>query len=179
MKRIILALIPLLIVLLSACNSAPDPAATITIPINFTAPTGIGQEIGNIKAEDTQYGVLLTPNLAGLPEGIHGFHVHENPNCSAGDKDGSTVPGLAAGSHYDPDKVGSHQGPYSTGHLGDLPPLIVTPEGAATLPVLAPRLKVFDFSGRSLMIHAGGDNYADTPEPLGGGGARIACGAIE
>ena len=28
------------------------------------------------------------------------------------------------------------------------------------------------------MIHAGGDNFADTPEKLGGGGARLACGAI-
>jgi Cu-Zn family superoxide dismutase len=28
------------------------------------------------------------------------------------------------------------------------------------------------------MIHAGGDNYADQPAPLGGGGARIACGVI-
>jgi Cu-Zn family superoxide dismutase len=29
---------------------------------------------------------------------------------------------------------------------------------------------------RALMIHAGADNYSDTPETLGGGGARIACG---
>jgi superoxide dismutase, Cu-Zn family len=28
------------------------------------------------------------------------------------------------------------------------------------------------------MIHAGGDNYSDTPAPLDGGGARIACGVI-
>lgn len=28
------------------------------------------------------------------------------------------------------------------------------------------------------MVHAGGDNYADDPKPLGGGGARIACGSI-
>ena len=26
------------------------------------------------------------------------------------------------------------------------------------------------------MIHAGGDNYSDHPEALGGGGARVACG---
>jgi Cu-Zn family superoxide dismutase len=32
--------------------------------------------------------------------------------------------------------------------------------------------------GRSIMIHAGGDDYSDAPAPLGGGGARIACGAI-
>ena len=28
------------------------------------------------------------------------------------------------------------------------------------------------------MIHVGGDNYSDMPLPLGGGGARIACGVI-
>ena len=28
------------------------------------------------------------------------------------------------------------------------------------------------------MIHAGGDNYSDTPAPLGGGGARIVCGVV-
>jgi Cu-Zn family superoxide dismutase len=27
-------------------------------------------------------------------------------------------------------------------------------------------------------IHAGGDNYSDQPKPLGGGGARIACGTL-
>jgi Cu-Zn family superoxide dismutase len=32
---------------------------------------------------------------------------------------------------------------------------------------------------RSLMIHAGGDNYADQPAPLGGGGTRVACGVIK
>lgn len=29
------------------------------------------------------------------------------------------------------------------------------------------------------MIHAGGDNYSDKPEKLGGGGSRIACGVIK
>ena len=29
------------------------------------------------------------------------------------------------------------------------------------------------------MIHAGGDNYADTPKPSGGGGERIACGVVK
>jgi Cu-Zn family superoxide dismutase len=28
------------------------------------------------------------------------------------------------------------------------------------------------------MIHAGGDNYSDEPAPLGGGGARVACGVV-
>jgi Cu-Zn family superoxide dismutase len=28
------------------------------------------------------------------------------------------------------------------------------------------------------MVHAGGDNHADHPAPLGGGGPRIVCGVI-
>ena len=43
----------------------------------------------------------------------------------------------------------------------------------------ANRLKVADVKGRALMIHAGGDNYSDQPKPLGGGGARVACGVIK
>ncbi|WP_108963824.1 superoxide dismutase family protein [Escherichia coli] len=36
-----------------------------------------------------------------------------------------------------------------------------------------------EIKGRSLMLHAGGDNHHDHPEPLGGGGARMACGIIQ
>jgi Cu-Zn family superoxide dismutase len=44
--------------------------------------------------------------------------------------------------------------------------------------VLAPRLKLIDVRNRALMVHAGGDNHADHPAPLGGGGGRVACGVI-
>jgi Cu-Zn family superoxide dismutase len=39
-------------------------------------------------------------------------------------------------------------------------------------------LKLEDIAGRSIVIHEGGDNYSDSPQPLGGGGARVACGVI-
>ena len=52
-------------------------------------------------------------------------------------------------------------------------------DGKTTTAVTAPRLKMADVMGRSLMIHAGGDNYSDQPAPLGGGGARVACGVIK
>jgi Cu-Zn family superoxide dismutase len=54
----------------------------------------------------------------------------------------------------------------------------VAKDGTATGTVLAPRLKLKDVIGHSLMIHEGGDNYSDTPKKLGGGGARIACGSV-
>ncbi|ECC8833808.1 superoxide dismutase [Cu-Zn] SodC2, partial [Salmonella enterica subsp. salamae] len=71
-------------------------------------------------------------------------------------------------------------GPYNPeGHLGDLPALYVNHEGNADYPVLAPRLKsISQVKGHAIMIHAGGDNHEDHPNPLGGGGARIACGII-
>ena len=44
----------------------------------------------------------------------------------------------------------------------------------------APHIKdLTTLRGKSVIIHAGGDNYSDQPQPLGGGGARIACGVIE
>ena len=104
--------------------------------------------------------------------------MHANPSCAAGEKDGKKVPALAAGGHYDPQASNKHGLPWGDGHLGDLPALYVDADGKAANPVLAPRLKLADVHGRSLMVHAGGDNHADHPQPLGGGGARFACGVV-
>ena len=60
-------------------------------------------------------------------------------------------------------KTEHHLGPYNDkGHLGDLPAIYINADGSVTTPVLAPRLKVSDIIGHSLMIHNGGDNYSDT-----------------
>ena len=154
-------------------------AEDIVVKVSLVSEQGVGKEIGTITASDSKYGLILTPQLTDLAPGLHGFHVHDKPDCSHAMKDGKAVPALAAGGHYDPANMGKHEGPYGNGHLGDLPALYVSADGKATLPVLAPRLKVADIKGRSLMIHAGGDNYSDTPAPLGGGGARAACGVVK
>ncbi|NNF49530.1 MAG: superoxide dismutase family protein [Woeseiaceae bacterium] len=141
---------------------------------------GVGESVGAVIATDSDNGLMLTPNLAGLPAGEHGFHIHQNPSCDPAEKNGAMVAGLSAGGHYDPEGTGTHKGPtVEGGHLGDLPRLVVADDGTATTPVTAPRLTVADIVGRALMVHAHGDNYSDDPKPLGGGGARIACGVIE
>ncbi|MEE4379089.1 MAG: superoxide dismutase [Cu-Zn] SodC [Candidatus Competibacteraceae bacterium] len=154
--------------------------AEVTVEINSVSADGIGDSLGTISAVDIEYGLLLTPDLQGLEHGMHGFHIHENPDCGPGEKDGKMVAGLAAGGHYDPENTGVHKGPYDpTGHLGDLPPLYVDPEGKASIPTLAPRLKESDLKGRSIMVHVHGDNFSDEPKPLGGGGGRMACGVVK
>lgn len=167
-------LAPALALAAPPANSAS--VGPIVIPMNLVDDEGRSKPVGTLTATDTGYGLLLTPALEGLPPGLHGFHVHENPSCDPGEKDGKKIAALGAGGHYDPATTGRHEGPYGTGHLGDLPAIYVGPDGKAAYPVLAPRLKAVDLKGRSLMIHAGGDNHADHPAPLGGGGPRLACG---
>ncbi|MBR0568211.1 superoxide dismutase family protein [Azoarcus sp. L1K30] len=157
---------------------AVSTAATM-IQMHAVDAQGTAADVGSISVSETTYGLVLTPALHGLAPGLHGFHVHQNPDCGPRDKDGKPVPGLAAGGHYDPAGSNRHGEPWGDGHLGDLPPLFVAADGTSSQPVLAPRLKAADLAGRSLMIHAGGDNHSDHPAPLGGGGARVACGVVK
>lgn len=173
MKKLLIAMLGLLVAGLSA------QAEELVIPMNLIDSAGAGKAIGTVKALSRLNGVVLSPDLKGLTPGLHGFHVHQNPDCGPGVKDGKPVAGLAAGGHYDPAVAGKHESPWGNGHLGDLPALYVDENGNADHPVFAPRLKLSDLKGRSLMIHAGGDNYSDIPQKLGGGGARMACGVIK
>jgi Cu-Zn family superoxide dismutase len=153
--------------------------ADMSVTMNLVDAQGVATPAGTVKVSESPYGLVFSPALNGLPPGLHGFHVHENPSCAPKDKDGKPVAALSAGGHYDPSGSKHHGMPWGDGHLGDLPALYVDPAGRADNPVLAPRLKMADLLGRSLMIHAGGDNHADHPAPLGGGGPRLACGVIQ
>lgn len=151
----------------------------IAVTIYRLTNQGLGESIGVIVAKDSPNGLVFTPYLRGLTPGRHGFHVHENSGCGAHyHGTGVNVAGGAAGGHYDPHGTGRHRGPDGDGHLGDLPVLEVNDKGEAYTAVVAPRLNLNHIRGRSLMIHAGGDNYQDAPAPLGGGGARFACGSL-
>jgi Cu-Zn family superoxide dismutase len=159
--------------------AAPAFAGDISVPMNLVDAAGKATPIGTVRVVETAYGLVFAPELAQLPPGLHGFHVHENPSCAPAAKDGAPVAALAAGGHYDPKGTQRHAEPWGEGHLGDLPALYVAQDGTASYAVLAPRLKsLAELRGRSLMIHAGSDNHADHPAPLGGGGARMACGVI-
>ncbi|WP_432413201.1 superoxide dismutase [Cu-Zn] SodC [Pantoea allii] len=167
------------IALLTLLTCGVAQAASEDVTIHDVSPQGIGKSVGTVKIEETKYGLTFTPMLTGLKPGIHGFHVHAKGSCEPGESEGKTVAAGAAGGHLDPENTGKHLGPYGEGHLGDLPALYVDEQGKASYPVLAPRIKTLsEVKGKALMIHVGGDNHADHPKPLGGGGARFACGVI-
>ena len=158
--------------------AASAQAAEGSVTLNLAEATGTGAAVGTVRLVDTPYGLALYPSLTGLPPGLHGMHFHENGNCGPAQKDGVAVPAGAAGGHFDPQGSKHHGEPWGDGHLGDLPPLYASADGTASQPVLAPRLKLADVQHRALMVHAGGDNHSDHPAPLGGGGARVACGVV-
>lgn len=173
MKRLSLAVLTLL-----ACAGAQ--AASETVEMNLVTSQGVGQSIGEVTIAETGNGLEFTPDLKALPPGEHGFHIHANGSCQPAIKDGKASAAESAGGHFDPLKTGKHAGPDGEGHLGDLPVLVVNNEGKAIVPVTATRLKSLnDIKDKALMIHVGGDNMSDQPKPLGGGGARFACGVIK
>ena len=165
--------------LLLFCGSAALAAKSVKVTMNTVTTEGVGKSIGTITIKESKEGVTLEPKLKGLAPGEHGFHLHEKGDCAPAEKDGKMAAAQAAGGHFDPDATKAHKGPGGGGHKGDLPKLVVSDTGEAKDKLEVKGLTLADFQGKSLMIHEGGDNYSDTPKPLGGGGARIACGVVK
>lgn len=166
----------LLLALLSALPLVA--VADVTITMNQVGETGVGAKLGQVVVSESKYGLVFTPALTGMTPGLHGFHIHQNADCGAKEKDGKMVAALGAGGHFDPENTNHHGTPWGDGHLGDLPPMYVDASGNANQPVLAPRLKMADLKGHALMVHVGGDNHSDHPAVLGGGGVRMVCGTM-
>jgi Cu-Zn family superoxide dismutase len=165
---------------LASLAAAPIAVAnTLTAHMMLATPDGPGADIGTVTIMDSYEGARISVDLHGLPPGMHGFHVHQNASCAPGVVNGAMAPAGAAGGHFDPGHDMSHEGPMGFGHLGDLPYLTVAADGTDHERLLAPHIRdVLGLRNHSLIVHAGGDNYADSPKPLGGGGARIACGVL-
>jgi Cu-Zn family superoxide dismutase len=154
-------------------------AAEVRVDIHAVSAKGVGAAIGTAQLMDADGGLKIIVNIrGGLTDGLHGFHIHQNPSCAPGQSDGKATAAAAAGGHFDPQTTGHHMGPSGDGHLGDLPVISVVDGKAMNQVLWAPRLTLAQVRGHALMIHAGGDDYRDTPKPLGGGGGRAACAVV-
>lgn len=151
-------------------------AANSSVDMNAVDDKGIGKSLGTAVISETPQGLSIKVDVSEMADGEHGFHIHEKGDCGPSMKDGKMTAANAAGPHYDPHATKSHKGPDGSGHHGDLPKLMAK-GGSISQTVEVKQLKLSDISGRSLMIHEGGDNYSDQPEN-GGGAGRIACGVI-
>ncbi len=133
---------------------------------------------GEVKIAETEKGVHFSGQLTGLePDSVHGFHIHEKPDCSAPD-------GKSAGGHYDPANK-PHGGPDEMkAHAGDLGNVKADKNGVVTINKTMKDLtlqktgksKKHPIMGRSVVVHKNADDLKS--QPSGDAGARIACGEI-
>jgi len=135
-----------------------------------------GKVVGRATLTEEAQGVKIAVEVFGLPFGPRGFHIHAVGKC---DPPGFT----SAGGHFNPHgkKHGlrSPEGP----HAGDLPNMVVWPDGTAKFEVVAPHVtlgagthSLFHPGGTALVIHADVDD--ERTDPTGNAGGRIACGVI-
>lgn len=135
-----------------------------------------GDEIGTVTLTQTPQGVLVKADIEGLPQGLHGFHIHETGACDAADGFKS------AGGHY---AAGKSHGFLVEGgpHPGDMPNVAVGADGHLQVEVYNTRISIdgetpiLDEDGSALMIHSGPDDYSS--QPSGDAGSRIACAVLE
>lgn len=127
---------------------------------------------GSVRFYQTAYGVLTAAEVFGLPTGagaceapVFAFHIHSGGRCRGSGED----PFAETLGHYDPGNC-----PHP-GHAGDLPPLMAG-RGYAFSAFLTRRFSVREIIGRTVVIHAGPDDFAT--QPSGNSGAKIACGEI-
>lgn len=149
-----------------------------------------GKRIGVVWLLQLRDGVLVRATFHSLTPGFHGFHVHETGVCKV---DNPATPFTSAGGHY-AGRAGAVHGQ----HAGDLPPLLVTARGRASMSFVTDRFSVRelrDADGSAVIVHSGADNFANIPDryqstlsgtpgpdeetlKAGDAGTRVACGVI-
>lgn len=123
-----------------------------------------GETVGGcVTFRQDMGGVWVSADIRGLPrDGFFALHIHEGNNCAG--EDFADTRG-----HFNPAGV-----PHPD-HAGDLPPLLSC-GGRARMIVLTGRFRLRDVLGRTVVIHAGPDDFHT--QPAGNAGAKIACGVI-
>ena len=135
-------------------------------------PTEGSQAQGFVEFVQQGRMVRIRAEMTGLPDGPHGFHIHEWGDCNCAD-------GKCTGGHFNPAGV-PHAGPDAkVRHVGDLGNIVAGPDGKAVydrvdavVEINGPRSII----GRAITVHADADDL--TSQPTGAAGARIAVGVI-
>ena len=183
-------LLPLLAALalpLGACaGMASDPHAGMGHDRAATGDFGeatlmdaAGNRVGRAALTQGPTGLLIRIEATGLTPGWHGVHIHATGQCDA--------PFTSAGAHINhaeaaaPHGLLNAEGPDN----GDLPNIFADAQGRVNAEVFTTRARIategpgqwlWDQDGAAIVIHASPDDH--TTQPIGGAGARVACGVM-
>ncbi|GAA0392340.1 superoxide dismutase family protein [Brevundimonas terrae] len=161
----------------SPSATAPAPAAS---GYNVHLFNNEGAAAGTVTLKQGPNGLLMIVEATGLTPGWHGIHLHETGQCEAAF--------TSAGAHINhpeakvPHGLMNADGPDD----GDLPNIFAHADGTAKAEIFTTRARLsgdgqaqdlLDNDGSAIIIHASADDHSS--QPIGGAGARVACGAIQ
>jgi superoxide dismutase, Cu-Zn family len=164
-----------LLLMLGACTVGEAGMETVdkhaTAPI---APT-TGNTVTGTAAFTLHEGkVTLVVTLAMAPEGVHGFHIHQNPACG--------MDGMDAGGHWDGGAAGdptTHGLPESpTHHSGDTGNITIAADGTGMMMAESTMWTIggggtTDVVNHAVIFHLNADDGT-----MPSAGARLGCGVI-
>lgn len=173
---------------LAICLAAPLGACA-SMGMAERAPLGDFGEATLVNAEGTRVGravltqgptgLLIRIEATGMSPGWHGIHLHQTAEC-----EGAFT---SAGGHIHGGEGGKPHGLLNPAGPddGDLPNVHADATGRVMAEVFTPRARIsatgpgawlWDADGSAIVIHAGADDH--TTQPIGGAGARVACGIL-
>jgi Cu-Zn family superoxide dismutase len=162
------ALVAVLVSLPLVASAAPPATATLR--------DAQGKAIGTATFTPGDGGTRIAVAVAGVAPGSHGFHVHAVGKCEGPDF-------KSAGGHFNPGgKEHGLENPKGS-HAGDVPNLVVGPDGTGKGDFLARGASLepgpgslFPDGGTAVVLHAAPDDMKS--DPAGNAGARIGCGVV-
>jgi Cu-Zn family superoxide dismutase len=168
-----ISIIPLLaaVGLGAGCVAEPPPPPTAVAVLEARSGSSVS---GRVELVEGSRGVGAHVELHGLaPSSEHGFHVHEQGDCSAPDA-------ASAGGHFNPGKAPHGRPDSLVHHAGDLASVHADAAGNVKVDVAIEGVTLGEgptsIVGRSLIVHRDPDDY--TTQPSGNSGPRLACGVI-
>lgn len=166
---------------LAACASVPPVAAPTPVAssarmavVNL-APASGSLVSGKLMLMPMAGGVHVRGDVGGLAAGSsHGFHIHQQGDCSAADAS-------SAGGHFNPGGSLHGKAESAVHHAGDIDNVVADASGVAHVNAHVMGVSLGggaanDIAGRAVVVHAAPDDYAS--QPAGNSGARVACGVI-
>ncbi len=170
MKNLLLATVMSVALPFASAQAAEKAAATL-IGID-------GSEIGKAHLKQGPHGVLIHVKVSGLTPGKHGLHLHSHGVCEGheGFKTAKGHVGKVEGAHG----LMNPKGP----EPGDLPNIYVGADGTGEMEAFTSLVtlkgnenNLLDADGSTFIIHEKPDDHIT--QPIGGAGARVACGIIK
>jgi len=156
----------------NAAGTGTPEQTSATTATAVIYPTKGNKAQGTLHFVQEEDGLHITGEITGLTPGKHGFHAHQNGDCSSADAS-------SAGGHFNPEEMPHGAEDAAKRHAGDFGNIIASQTGSAHIDKID---KVATLSGkdsiigRAIIIHQGADDLKS--QPSGDAGARVACGVV-